>query len=224
MHKKGAPIRMFKGAIFDLDGTLLDTLQDLSDSVNQVLAAYGYPQHSHAEYKTRIGKGFRNLLEVSFPEDCRDNEKISNALQMFLAIYDRNYMNKTAPYDGIPEMLEFIWNKGIQIGVNSNKRTDYTNHLIAKFFLQIQFAGVFGEREGIPKKPHPQAALEIVELMGLDPEETIYIGDSGTDIQTGKNAGMATAGVLWGFRGLEELKEHGADYIVRAPQELINLF
>jgi phosphoglycolate phosphatase len=215
---------MFKGAIFDLDGTLLDTLQDLSDSVNQVLVACGYSQHSREEYKLRIGKGFRNLLEVSFPEECRDDEKISKALQMFLEIYDRNYMNKTAPYDGIREMLEFLWKQGIQLGVNSNKRTDYTNHLIAKFFPQIPFAGVFGEREGIPKKPHPKTALEIVEMMGLHPEDTIYIGDSGTDIQTGKNAGMATAGVLWGFRGLAELEENGADYIIRAPQELINLF
>ena len=215
---------MLKGVIFDLDGTLLDTLQDLSDSVNYVLAAYGYPQHSYAEYKMRIGRGFRNLLEVSFPEEHRGNKEISIALEMFLGKYDKNYMNRTVPYDGIPEMLDLLWEKGVKIGVNSNKRTDYTNNLIHKFFPQIKFTGVFGEREGIPKKPRPKAALEIVKMMGLHTEETIYVGDSGTDIQTGKNAGMATAGVLWGFRGLAELRDNGADYIIRAPQEIIDLF
>jgi phosphoglycolate phosphatase len=214
---------MLKGVIFDLDGTLLNTLRDLAGSVNHVLAAYGYPQHSCEEYKTRIGKGFRNLLEVSFP-DCSDEREISIALEMFLETYDQNYMKQTASYDGIPEMLEILGDRGVKIGVNSNKRTDYTNNLIHKFFPHIPFTGVFGEREGTPKKPHPQAALEIVEMMGLRPEETIYIGDSGTDIQTGKNAGMATAGVLWGFRDLVELRENGADYIIRTPREIIELF
>jgi phosphoglycolate phosphatase len=215
---------MFKGVIFDLDGTLLDTLQDLAGSVNHVLAAYGYPQHSCEAYKMKIGRGFRNLLEVSFPKEHHADQEISAALEMFLEAYDKNYMNQTAPYDGIPDMLDLLWKRGVKIGVNSNKRTDYTNNLIQKFFSQIKFTGVFGEREGIPKKPHPKAALEIIEMMGLRPEETIYVGDSGTDIQTGKNAGMVTAGVLWGFRGLAELRENGADYIIRAPQEIIDLF
>ncbi len=215
---------MLKGVIFDLDGTLLDTLKDLSYSVNHVLATYGYSEHCCEDYKLKIGKGFRNLLEVSFPEDCRDDDKISEGLKMFLETYDKNYMNKTAPYDGITDMLEILYKKGVKIGVNSNKRTDYTNHLINKFFPQIKFAGVFGEREGIPKKPDPQTALEIAGMMGLAPEEVIYIGDSGADIHTGKNAGMATGGVLWGFRGEEELSDNGTDYIMRVPEDILVLF
>jgi phosphoglycolate phosphatase len=215
---------MFKGVIFDLDGTLLDTLQDLAGSVNHVLASYGFPQHSCEAYKMRIGRGFRNLLEVSFPEGRREGREISTALQMFLETYDQNYMNQTAPYEGIPEMLDLLRKRGVKIGVNSNKRTDYTNQLIHKFFPQIQFTGVFGEREGVPKKPHPRTALEIIAMMGLGPDETIYVGDSGTDIQTGRNAGMATAGVLWGFRGLAELRENGADHLIRTPREIIDLF
>jgi phosphoglycolate phosphatase len=215
---------MLKGVIFDLDGTLLDTLRDLADSVNYVLGAHGYPQHSYEDYRQKIGRGFRNLLEVSFPEEHRGDLEISEALEMFLKEYDQNYMNQTVPYDGISDLLALLGKKGIKVGVNSNKRTDYTNNLIHKIFPQIKFTGVFGERAGIPKKPHPQTALEIIAMMGLRPEETIYIGDSGTDIQTGKNAGMVTAGVLWGFRGLAELRENGADYIVRTPQEIIDLF
>ena len=215
---------MFKGVIFDLDGTLLDTLADLSSSVNRALATFGYPQFSYAEYKQKIGRGFRNLLEVSMPKEHRTDEKISAALQRFLEIYDQNYMNETVPYEGIPEVINLLADKGVKMGVNSNKRTDYTNNLIRKFFPDIGFVGVFGERAGVPKKPHPQSALEILELMGFAPNEVIYIGDSGTDIRTGKNAGMATAGVLWGFRTLDELKDNGADYILRTPREIISLF
>ncbi|HHT05275.1 MAG TPA: HAD family hydrolase [Hydrogenispora sp.] len=215
---------MFKGVIFDLDGTLLDTIADMSSSVNQVLAALGYPQFSCAEYKQKIGRGFRNLLERSLPEEHRTDEEISAALKRFLEIYDQNYMNETVPYEGIPEVLNHLVEKGVKMGVNSNKRTDYTNNLIRKFFPDIEFVGVFGERAGVPKKPHPQSALEILERMELAANEVIYIGDSGTDIQTGKNAGMATAGVLWGFRTSAELEENGADYILRTPQEIITLF
>ena len=216
-------MRHYKGIIFDLDGTLLNTIEDLSDSVNHVLTAFNHPEHSYDEYKLKIGKGFRNLIEVSFPEDCRDNSTIDSTLSMFLETYDKKYMDKTHPYDGIISMLEKIQENGILIGVNSNKRTDYTNALVKKHFPNTQFVEIFGERTGIPKKPDPCSALEIAELMGLSPEEILYVGDSKTDILTGQNAGMDTVGVLWGFRDQFELTQFRATYIVKHPKQIVQL-
>ncbi len=215
---------MLKGVIFDLDGTLLDTLQDLSDSVNKALTKYGYPAHSPEEYKARIGNGFRNLMEVSLPAECRDDATISKILAEFLEVYSKNYTLQTKPYDGISKLLFELSKKNILLGINSNKRTDYTLELAGKNFPNTAFAGIFGERSGIPRKPDPASALEIAALMKLEPSEIIYIGDSGTDIKTGINAGMSTAGVLWGFRGIEEFIDSHADYIFHAPHEIAELF
>ncbi len=214
---------MLKGVIFDLDGTLLDTLQDLSDSVNSALLKYGFPAHTPEEYKARIGNGFRNLMEVSLPADCRDDATISNVLNEFLDVYSKNYTRRTKPYDGIEQLLSELTRKNVLLGINSNKRTDYTEELVRKNFPNISFVGVFGERSGVAKKPDPTSALEIAALMKLKPEEIIYIGDSGTDIQTGINAGMATAGVLWGFRGIEEFTQAHADDVFHAPHEITEL-
>jgi haloacid dehalogenase superfamily, subfamily IA, variant 1 with third motif having Dx(3-4)D or Dx(3-4)E len=214
---------MLKGVIFDLDGTLLDTLQDLSDSVNSALLKYGYPTHTTEEYKVRIGNGFRNLMEVSLPADCRDDTTVNNVLNEFLDVYSKNYTRKTKPYDGIEQMLSALTRKNVLLGVNSNKRTDYSVELVKQNFRNISFAGVIGERSGIPKKPDPTSALEIAARMKLKPAEIIYIGDSGTDIKTGNNAGMATAGVLWGFRGIEEFTQANADYVFHAPHEIAEL-
>ena len=133
-------------------------------------------------------------------------------------------MNDTRPYDGICEVLKVLLENNIKIGVNSNKRDDYTNKLIEKFFSDIDFFGVFGERNNTPKKPAPDSALEIAGLMNLNPDEILYIGDSKTDILTGHNAGMDSAGVLWGFRDREEFEENNADYIITAPHEILELF
>ncbi|HHV09824.1 MAG TPA: HAD family hydrolase [Clostridiales bacterium] len=214
----------YMGAIFDLDGTLLNTLEDLSDSVNQVLKQYGHPVHTCEDYKLKIGRGFRNLLEVSFPAGSWDAGLIDGALAMFLRIYDEKYMDKTAPYDGILRMLGELDAKGIKLAVNSNKRTDYTNNLIKKHFPGIPFVDVIGERKGIPKKPDPYSALEIARKMKLSPHEILYAGDSGADMLTGTNAGMDTIGVLWGFRERKELIDSGATYIVSRADEIIKLF
>lgn len=212
----------YKGIIFDLDGTLLNTIEDLSDSVNEVLTAYGYPNHNYEEYKLKIGRGFRNLMENSFPKGM-DEKTIDEALPLFVEIYDRRYQNKTKPYKGICEIVDTLYRMGIKIGVNSNKRTDYTRQLVSKFFKEISFVEILGERQNVPKKPDPTAALEIVELMELLPQEVLYVGDSKTDIMTARNAGVDSIGVLWGFRSYEELKEHGATYIVSKPQDIIDI-
>ncbi len=215
---------MYKGVIFDLDGTLLNTLYDLSDSVNSVLASYGYPQHEYESYKQKIGKGMRNLIKVSLPESARNEENISEAVNKFMEAYAKNYMNKTVPYDNITETVQILQENGIKIGVNTNKKSEYAVNLMHKFFPDISFSGIFGEIQGIPKKPDPAGALKIAEIMELSPKEIIYIGDSGIDIQTGKNAGMGTAGVLWGFRGKEEFIANNADYIIENPKQILNIF
>lgn len=216
-------MKKYRGVIFDLDGTLLNTIYDLSDSVNAVLQKMGAKEHTYEEYKLKIGRGFRNLMEVSLPEGTSEAE-IDTALELFLSIYDKKYMDKTIPYEGITDVLKTLDEKGILIGVNSNKRTDYTQALVSHHFSDINFVGVIGERKGIHKKPDPVSALEITSAMNLKPEEVLYIGDSKTDIITGKNAGMDTAGVLWGFRGEEELTGHGADYMLHSPNEICGLF
>ena len=213
----------YKGVIFDLDGTILNTIYDLGNSVNETLKKYGQPLHSHEEYKKKIGNGFKDLIKRSFPEKTEEII-LEQALKDFLLIYDKSYMNETKPYDGICTVLKDLMQNGIKIGVNSNKRDDYTNKLVKKFFSDIDFFGVFGERKNIEKKPAPDSALAIADIMNLNPEEIIYIGDSKTDILTGHNAGMDSAGVLWGFREKKEFLDNKADYIISTPYEILKLF
>lgn len=212
----------YKGIIFDLDGTLLDTLTDLSNSVNDVLLANDFPTHSKDDYRKLIGKGFRDLITRSMPDNINE-ECIEKGLTQFLEIYDRDYMKETKPYDGIMELLINLQNLGIKLAVNSNKRNDYTNELIKKNFPDIHFIECFGERNDVPKKPDPTSAFELRNLMDLKSEEILYIGDSKTDIQTAKNANMDSIGVLWGFRDLKELLANGATYIVKAPEDILEI-
>ncbi len=210
----------YKGAIFDLDGTLLNTVADLGDSVNAALGELGFPPHDYEAYKKKIGHGFRNLIEVSLPEGKADDTLIEKGLALFLGAYDERYRNKTRPYDGMFSLVAALRNNGVILGVNSNKRNDYTRTLISDFFPEGSFVAVFGERSGVPKKPDPTTALEIAGIMGLKPEEIVYIGDTATDIQTGKNAGMDTIGVSWGFRGRAELESGGASFVVDLPEQI----
>ncbi len=216
--------RTYRGIIFDLDGTLINTLDDLADSVNEALLESGYPTWPVDDYRLKVGRGFRNLMENSIPADKREDGAVIDAvLKRFVAAYDRRYMNKSCPYKGMEALLAALEAEYIQVAVNSNKRTDYTEKLIAKLFPRTPFVAVFGERQGVPKKPDPAGALEIADMMKLEPEEILYIGDSGTDMQTGKNAGMDTVGVAWGFRGSGELSANGAVYIVETAEEILSV-
>jgi phosphoglycolate phosphatase len=212
----------YKGIIFDLDGTLLDTLSDLANSVNEVLAVYGYPTHTKEAYRLKIGRGFRNLIEQSMPENT-DTAIIEAGLQRFLEAYDRNYCKETKPYEGIVLVLRALRRNGILLAVNSNKRDDYTRQLIKLLLPDIEFVAIYGEREGVAKKPDPQAAWEIAKQMALDTKDILYVGDSKTDMVTATNAGMNSIGVLWGFRDEKELDEHKATYIVKRPQGIYNI-
>lgn len=221
MKKNG---KKYKGIIFDLDGTLVNTLEDLADSVNEALERMGYPVWPTEEYRFKVGRGFRNLMENSVPKAVREDEgTIDRMLDFFVEAYDRRYMDKSHPYEGIDGLLDKLTEKKVFLAVNSNKRTDYTEKLVDKLFHQIPFVGVFGERVGVPKKPDPAGALELCGRMGLNPEEVLYVGDSGTDMKTGKNAGMDTVGVAWGFRGFTELKENGAVYLAETVEDILAL-
>ena len=221
MEKNG---KEYKGIIFDLDGTLIDTLEDLADSVNEALERMGYPVWPVEAYRFKVGRGFRNLMENSVPEEAKgDDGVIDRMLAFFVEAYDRRYMNKSRPYEGVDALLDRLTEKGVFLAVNSNKRTDYTEKLIDKLFGRIPFVGVFGERAGVPKKPDPAGALELCGRMGLEPGEVLYVGDSGTDMKTGRNAGMDTVGVGWGFRGFPELEENGAVYLAETVQDILSL-
>ena len=212
----------YRGIIFDLDGTLLDSVEDIGDSMNEVLKKLDFPTWSYKEYKMKIGGGFRGLAINCLPEGT-DEEIIEKAVKMFSDFYDENYLNKTRPYNGIINILNELKNQGIKLGVNSNKRDDYTKALVDKYFNNIPFIKVYGDREGIIKKPDPTSALEIAKYMNLGVKEILYIGDSNVDILTAKNANMDSAGVLWGFRDREELLNYGAKFIIEKPIDILNL-
>lgn len=224
-QKEEIKMRKYKGIIFDLDGTLLDTIEDLTDSVNDVMEFYHFPKHDVQTCKMMVGNGFRKLITRALPKDKQSDEKfIDEALAYFAEAYHKRYLNKTMPYDGILDLIHTLEQKGIKVAINSNKRSDYTNALANKFFETDLMTAVYGEREseGIPKKPDPAAALEIADKMQLSVDAVLYVGDSKTDMQTGQNAGMDTIGVAWGFRGADELREHHATYIVETPEDILN--
>ncbi|HLR35273.1 MAG TPA: HAD family hydrolase [Tissierellales bacterium] len=214
--------RKYKGVIFDLDGTLLNTIEDIGDSMNAVLEEFNLPAYTYEEYKQKVGGGFKKLVLKCLPEGT-DEDTIDKAIDMLYKNYDKRYLNKLKPYDGIEEILNFMVEKDIKLGVNSNKKDEYTKIIIEKFFGKILFVRVYGEREGITNKPDPTSALEIAQAMELKPEEILFIGDSNADIMTAKNANMDSVGVLWGFRGREELFKYGANYIVSDWKEIIDI-
>lgn len=211
---------LYKSAIFDLDGTLLDTLQDLATAGNAVLNECGYPQHPVDAYKYFVGDGLKVLMERITPSGSSASD-IDRCCELFNTIYAEIWDKSSKPYEGIVEMLGLLQQKGIRCSVLSNKPHRFTSVYIKRFFPDSDFEVVFGQREGVEKKPDPAGALEIAELMNVTAAECIYIGDTAVDMQTGKSAGMFTIGVLWGFRQIEELQENNADMIVSTPMEIV---
>lgn len=215
--------RKFDAVIFDLDGTLLDTLKDLGDAMNRVLKVHGWPEHPESAYKKFVGNGATRLIERAVPRDARTPEVIKECLREFLDDYRQNWAVNTRPYPGIPELLEGLQRHQIIMSVLSNKIHDFTLMCVNRFLPSFTFAQVLGEREGIPKKPDPAGALEIVQETGIPAEKTLYVGDTAIDMQTARAAGMFAVGVLWGFREREELEENGADALVERPEEIMGL-
>lgn len=213
----------FKAVVFDLDGTLLDTLNDLADSMNSVLAKYNYPIHEVDAYKYFIGNGVRNLVQRTLPESKQDAENVDRGLSAMREEYSNRWNNKTKPYKGIAEMLNALVDRGLKITVLSNKSDDFTKLMVGKLLPDWNFELVFGERQGILKKPDPAGALEIAHTLGVHPRDCLYLGDTGVDMKTAVSAGMYPVGVLWGFRKAEELVENGARVLIADPAAVIDL-
>ncbi len=212
---------MIKGLIFDLDGTLLNTIKDIGDSVNAMLEDYGFKTHSIDEYRLMVGNGFNDLIYKALPSSASENKQLEG-LEKFLYYYNLNYMNSSLPYDGIVELLKELEKRGIKLGVNSNKREDYTVSLLEAYLKDIHFIKVVGQKDQ-PKKPDPLGARQIIEAMGAKEEEVLYVGDSKTDMLTAKNANLRSIGVLWGFRDEKELLLNGADYIAKEPLDILKI-
>ncbi len=217
-----------RAVIFDLDGTLLDTLRDLAYCVNETLAWFGFPTHPVEDYKQMVGTGARRLIEISSGRDADPSsvsaEQVDGMLARFSAAYSDRWNRETCPYDGVPEMLRALTVAGVPLAVLSNKADPMTRRMVAHFFPGVPFASVIGQRPGIPNKPDPASALEIAGQIGLDPSMMAYVGDSGSDMTTAHRAGMMAVGVLWGFRDREELETAGAVSLFESPAELVGLF
>lgn len=214
---------MRKLAVFDLDGTLLDTLSDLAGAANYALRELGMPLHEREAYKLCVGNGARVLMRRALPEEYRqDRQVLQKAFELFWEYYARHAQDETKPYPGIPELLRDLRALGVMLAVLSNKPDDSVQMLLPFYFPGV-FGLAFGQREGIPHKPDPGAVFEILRHFGAAPGEAIYIGDSAVDIETGKNAGLYTVGVSWGFRTKGELINAGADVIIDKPAELIKI-
>ncbi|MHC1747932.1 MAG: HAD family hydrolase [Cellulosilyticaceae bacterium] len=211
---------MYKGVIFDLDGTLLDTIQDLAEATNYALTAHGYNTYDTNQYKTFVGNGVYKLIERALPKEACDEKSILKVKETFDLYYGEHSMDHTAPYIGIVALLQKLKEKGIRMGVVSNKPDLYVKALVEEVFGTWIEAAI-GQREGIPHKPSPEGTYEMLEILGLAKEECIFVGDSNVDIKTSKNAGLFSVGVLWGFRTKEELEKEGANKVIESPQELL---
>ena len=214
-----------KAVLFDLDGTLLDTLRDLADSGNEVLAGRGLPPHPLDAYRTFIGNGMVNLARDVFPPEMRPEteEEIAAVLAEYRAAYGRNWRNTTVPFPGIAEVLDRLVADRVPIGVVSNKAHDFTLQCVEVFLDAWKWDVLIGAREGHPRKPDPAGAIEAAAVLGVEPGGCFFVGDSDVDMMTARNAGMRAIGVSWGFRPVEELLEAGAEVILDSPGDLLEL-
>lgn len=208
---------MIKAVVFDLDGTLLNTLDDLKESTNFALRKFNYPERTLEEVRCFVGNGVRKLIERAVPEDCKN---IDECLEVFKNNYSENMYNHTQAYNGILKILEELHKDKVKIGVVSNKFDSAVKDLCKKYFGDLVDTAI-GQNDDVPKKPAPDGVLKAMKILGSDKNSTIYAGDSDVDVQTAKNAGLKCIGVTWGFRTKDYLK--GADFIVDSPDEILKI-
>jgi phosphoglycolate phosphatase len=210
-------------AIFDLDGTLLDTLQDIADSVNRVLRQQGFFEHELSAFKIFVGDGAEALIRRALPETERSKKAIDTCLAAYLKDYGANWDKKTKPYEGIPEMLDALKRAGMKMAVLSNKPHVFTEKCVKRFLAEWPFIKVMGFGSRFPKKPDPAGALAIADCMKENPNRILYMGDTATDMKTALAANMFPVGAGWGFRPESELLKNGCRYLARHPLDIVDL-
>ncbi len=214
---------MKKLVIFDLDGTLLNTIEDLGNAANYALSLNGYPTHSLASYPFFVGNGVRNLIRKALPDDMRTDSIIESLLKDFKEYYNEHNTDCTKPYDGIEELLRNLQDNGVKIAVASNKYQQATEKIIAHYFGDIDFVAVYGQREGVNVKPDPSVVFSILSDAKVPKSEVLYVGDSGVDMETARRACVDSVGVTWGFRSEKELNEYHADMIVNKASDIFDI-
>lgn len=214
----------FKAVLFDLDGTLLDTLQDIADSANFALRQLGFAAHPAEAYKYFVGDGIENLVEHSLPESSRDAETVARCLKLTQSEYHRRWAVHSKPYRGIRRMLGELQKRAVPMAVLSNKPHEFTCRMVDEFLGDYHFKIVRGAMPNVPIKPAPGAALQIARQMKIPPAQFVYVGDGDTDMQTADATGMYAVGALWGFRKADELIQAGAKRLLVRPGELLTLF
>lgn len=214
----------YSAVIFDLDGTLLDTIEDLTISINAALSRMGHPQHTSDDYMAWIGEGLPTLAVRALPAEKRTRDEIEKFGAYTVEEYRTRWMNHTRPYDGISELLGGLTVLGIRMSVLSNRPDEFTKLILDHCLPSWKFEHTAGTRPDVPMKPDPTAAIEIAKAMGVDPKNFAFIGDTKTDMETARAAGMYPVGVLWGFRGAEELKSYGAKILIENPADALKIF
>lgn len=213
----------YKAILFDLDGTLLDTLEDLANSMNSVLSSFGFPTHEVERYKFFVGEGVEFLAYSALPKEHRDQQMVSRCMTLMREAYAERWAENTRPYEGIPELLDSLTERGVKMAILSNKPDEFTQVIVMKFLSHWEFQSVMGAQDAVPKKPDPTAALKISKGLGLAPSDFLYLGDTKIDMRTADDAGMYPVGALWGFRTEQELLESGAKALIGYPSLLLGL-
>ncbi len=212
---------MTKLAIFDLDGTLLNTVEDLGNATNYALEQCGFPTYPIDSYYQMVGRGIFNMFRAALPSEYATEDNVQKMASYFLPYYDAHKCDFTRPYEGISEMLKTITGRGVRLAVASNKYQDGAEKLVKHFFGEYDFVKILGQREGQPIKPDPAIVDQVLaQVPEVSKDETVYVGDSNVDMQTGANAKVRTIGVTWGFRSREELAAYNPSAIVDTPSEL----
>jgi phosphoglycolate phosphatase len=209
--------------LFDLDGTLVDSLADLANSMNRVLTRQGLPPHPVEAYRYFVGDGITNLVQRALPDEALQQEIIEECVQEMRKEYALRWAETTRPYPGIAELLDALATRGIEMTILSNKPDELTQEVVRTLLPDWRFAAVAGAKDAIARKPDPAGALRIASLLQRVPEEFLYLGDTNTDMRTARGAGMFAIGALWGFRTAEELKDSGAQALISVPIELCRL-